>query len=166
MTDLPVDPYTVAQAILQAVVDGYADAAVALPDRQLVIGGALPAWDAPQVTVALQRIYEGLIGQEQGQAALWQHGILVAAYQVQVVRKARATLANAPRRSTPATEDITADGEQYMLDARTLSGALAAAKRAGTIRPGQRKVKTGPVTSLEQQGEYLGLAATVEVQLV
>lgn len=164
-TDQPADVATVATAILDSVTAGFADLSIDLPARQTLIAGALPAWDTDQLTVALQRVFAGLPGAEQGAATPWQHGTFTAVFEVQLVRKARATLAGAPRKQMPSVTQLAADAAVYMRDVRALAGALHTAKRTGSIRTGQGKVKVAPVRTLEQQGEYLGIAAEVQVAL-
>lgn len=161
MGDGPRDPFTVAQSLLAGVVAGFGGADVALPARQVVTAGGLPAWDTEQVTVSLQRVYAGMVGAEQGQATPWQHGMFTGTFLVQLVRQAKATLANAPRRKMPSVEDLAADGETFMRDARLLASALHTWKRGQQ----QGTVKVSPIVAPDQQGEMLGLSAFVDVLL-
>lgn len=161
MTDLPVEPQAIADSVLAAVVAAYTAASVELPARQLVLGGGLPAWDTEQVTVNLTRVYVGMPGQEQGAPVAWQRQMFSAQLLVQIVRKARGTLANAPRRSMPAAADLATDATTFFRDARLLAGALhdwTKSRKPGTV-------KAGPIIAPEQQGEMLGLSAYVEVLL-
>lgn len=168
----PLDPYTVATNILSAIAAGFADAEVTLPTRQVVIAGSLPAWDTDQLTVALQRLPIGLPGTEEPARPLpVMQASVYGEFQVQLVRKAAATLANAPRRTLPSSALITTDAERFFVDMVTLSRSLMAARRQGLItasggRPESLgRVKVGPVIAAEQQGEYLGLGALVSVLL-
>lgn len=168
----PLDPYTVATNILTVVAAGFTDPNNPLPTRQVVIAGSLPAWDTDQLTVALQRIPIGLPGSEEAARPLPNvQASVYGEFQVQLVRKANATLANSPRRNLPLATQITSDAQQFMSDAITLSRALLNGRRTGgyTSTGGRPeplgKVKIGPVLASEQQGEYLGMGATVSVLL-
>lgn len=161
MVDQPRDPYTIAQSIMAAVVAQFTAASVDLPDRQVIEAGGLPAWDVDQLTISLQRIYAGLPGLEQGQPVVWQHGVFSAQLLVQLVRKAKGTLANAPRKQMPRVQDLEADAVAYFADARLLAGGLHVWRKGQE----QRSTKVGPVIAPEQQGEYLGLSALVDVLL-
>lgn len=162
MPDVPIDPKAIADGVLAAVVTAFADVAVTLPGRQYVGAGLLPAWDRDQLTVHLQRVYAGTPGQEQGQAVPWQHGILSMQLLVQLVRKAQGTLASAPRRSMPSRDSLSSDAVTYFRDAQLLAGALQTWKRSRK----QGSAKVGPVVAPEQQGEFVGLSAFVDVLLV
>lgn len=161
MVDQPRDPFAVAESLFDGVVAAFGDVSVKLPDRQVILAGGLPAWDAEQLTVSLQRIYAGMPGAQRGTAVPWQHGMFTGTYLVQLVRKATATLANAPRRGLPSKEQLAADGQTFMRDARLLAGALHTWKK--TQRQGT--VAIGDVVAPEQQGEMLGLSGVVDVLL-
>jgi hypothetical protein len=165
VTELAVDPHAVATSLLQAVVDGFAGQSVALPSRQVLIAGVRSAWDGEQVTVALQRVYVGLPGQEQSAAGPWQQGVFTGEFAVEIVRKATATLANTPRRLLPGADKIGNDAQVFMQDVRILAAALHTAKRTGALRSGTGKVRIGPVLALEQQGELYGCGSVVDVVL-
>lgn len=165
-----LDPYEIAVNLLTAVTTGYADADLDLPEQRVIVAGSLPAWDGPQLTVTLQRIFIGLPGVEEGARPLpHQQASIVGDFQVQLVRKADATLANAARRTLPTAAQLDLDAQMFMLDARTLTRALQAARKAGTItgfgRSDYGRVKIGATSSSEQQGELLGVGANVQVLL-
>jgi hypothetical protein len=80
---------------------------------------------------------------------------------VQLVRKAQGTLANAPRKQFPSVSSLQADAVVYFRDARLLAGALHGWRKTQVPRSN----KIGPVIAPEQQGEYLGLSAFVDVLL-
>lgn len=161
MVDQPRDPHAIAQSLLAGVVAGFADASVTLPKRQVILAGGLPAWDTEQLTISLEVIYPGLPGAERGQPVPWQQNVFTGRLLVQLVRKATATLANAPRKQMPSAEQLAADGETFMRDARLLAGAIHTWQRSQ--RPGT--VAGGHVVAPQQQGEMLGLSATVDVLL-
>lgn len=165
-----LDPYEIAVNLLTAVTTGYADTGIELPEHRVAVAGSLPAWDGPQLTVTLQRIYIGLPGVEEGARPLPnQQASIVGDFQVQLVRKATATLANAARRTLPTVTQLDLDAQLFMLDAKTLTRALQAARKAGTITGSGRseygRVKISATSSSEQQGEYLGMGANVQVLL-
>lgn len=161
MTDQPADPTAIADDLIAAVEADYASAGVTLPTRRIVIAGTSAAWDCEQLTVNLQRLYVGLPGQEAGSAVPWQRSVMSMQLLVQLVRKAQGTLANAPRGRLPSSSKLEADAAAYFRDARLLAGALHAWQKS---KP-NGSVKAGPVVPTEQQGEYVGLSAFVDVLL-
>lgn len=162
MPDLPGDPYTVAEAILAAVVSGYSAAGVTLPSKQFVSPGALPAWDGEQVTVSLQRTFQGMPGQEQGTPRGWQVATLTGLFAVEVVR---AVAGLSDDGVVPAAGAIGADGQAHMADHRTLYGALQTAVRTESIGS-KGRVFVGSIESVGPEGGLAGVRGLVQVLLI
>jgi hypothetical protein len=159
-----------AEAILAAVQEHYADASVALPDRQYVAAGdpSQLAWDCEQLTVGIQGIgwgqapSAGTAAPKMGtqiSASAVRHAIFIVA-----LVRCTPTDPEDPDTGLPSEADLHAAGLEYMRDMGLLSQALVVAcarVRAGLSR--SSLVEAGAVNPDGPSGGFHGMSAQIAV---
>lgn len=123
------DVYTLAAALLAAVIDYFADQspAIGLPERRYVTIGT-PAIDCEQVTVAVPSLFTGLPGNAYVGPLV--PGVTSAVeFGVSIMRCVPTGESGNP----PRPADIETKTEELLTDAKILREAVFAAKRDGTF---------------------------------
>lgn len=165
MPPTPSRLYDVCSALLAAVVAGYAEQAVELPERQYVSDGPTVAWDCEQVTVYCERTFSGTSDSEQADA---QNTIAVRSARVwiEVVRCSPSTdwdgVGMMPEPPTP--EQIDASAQVALVEAIMLPWCVREAKRSGDLA-GCNSVTIDEWQGLGPMGGYVGSRLGVRYQL-
>jgi hypothetical protein len=162
----------VAQGLLAVVVDHYADAGVALPERRVIVPGApgVVAWDCEQVTLALANIATqsgvgnriSLVPQTGGPASV---GLArLATWAIQVVR---CTPTSDDDGNPPSADKLDEAAAMALDDAGLLSQCLV---ELASLTPGTRPwlpigavINAGQVTPLGPEGGFQGIEATASI---
>lgn len=126
--------WLLANAVKDAVVDGYADADVELPGRQYVTVGPLPPHDCEQFVVSVESTFghEGAIQQEvvDPLTAKPAHAMRAARVTFHIVR---CWPVMGDDGEPPSVADEEAAAEAAMADSQLLLNAIVAAQRAGDL---------------------------------
>ena len=146
--------------MLDAVVNGFADEAVGLPERRYVSEGNT-SWDCEQLTVRFVRSTPGLPGagrvDPMGQRCAQPRS---AEYEVQLIRCAAAIEG---KQTAPTPAAIEANAAVVLTDAWLLPIAIALAASAGEIAGGCQNIVVGALTARGPEGGFVGNQLTVEI---
>lgn len=129
---IPVDrSFNAAQALLDAVVAHYATVAVDLPERQYVTDGT-PAWDCEQLTVQMERTFNGLPDQPTV-APLDCLLVRTAIFVIELVRCIPVVEDELGNAVVPAADEISASARRILGDQALIVNAVVGAQRAGEL---------------------------------
>lgn len=153
--------YTIAQDLLEAVVDVYATAGVSLPDRQVVVEG-LPAWDCESVMVSLRRVFRGLPNIQSAQQTLLCAGVRTAEYHISIIRCA-STPDDDGNPPTPTT--IQGFSKPILTDAWVLVSGLQTAALDGDLGIACDSILIGDLAVVGPEGAFGGVDLVIQWQL-
>lgn len=167
------DPYQLAENLLALVVSGFSDAGVVLPNDELtsspdygvqyVAPGLMVAYDGPQVTTNITRLFHGQPGAEVPSFNPRMPAPLSCTVQVVILRSAAAQNEDG---SPPSPEDLQADAQSNITDLVTLRQILydvAAGKTDPLLVPPGTPITLDPVAPLGPIGGLVGVAGTLSV---
>ena len=148
---VPNDAFNTAKILMDSIVDTFAQAGIALPERRyFTVGGqGTVAHDCEQLTISLEQIYSGLPG-DQAQNPVKCDSPKTGVFGVELVRcipgmqKGRSTAPVAP-----APEDISLHAEQQMMDGLLLIEASLYAAQSTWLGGGMSDTTAGA-----PQGQY------------
>lgn len=171
MTTYPEQILHTAQRLLQAVQKGYADAGIALPDRQLLYAGVLPPADYDTQDAA----HPGLLAVGLGPLTPGGPGQTMSGAEFPARTRRSATLRvwllRAVSRITdegvlPTPDAMTGDAGVVFTDAAVLLGALEDARRDWTVNGRNAGYAIGVLQPVTVQGGYAGLTTGIDLDLV
>lgn len=134
MAPSPDRIWNLAVAVKAAVIDGFADAGVTLPDRQFITYGQLPAHDCAELVVAVESTfgYEGAVQQEVIEPALARAGHTMRGARV-AIHLLRCVPVVGDDGEIPSEADEEEAAEEVLTDAQVVLTAVVAAQRAGDL---------------------------------
>lgn len=156
--------YATAQAVLETVVIEFTGAGIDLPARQVLVPGLHPAYDCPQLTVAVQNIRLGLLGEQDDRPMPACPSLRYARFRVELVR----CTPTQRTRSAPTPEALDVSTREVLRDLHTLQRALTGGRAfiagAGQVAAGRGvPVYIGNITPLGPEGGLVGCQADIDV---
>lgn len=128
--------FQVASAVKLAIIDGFADALVDLPDRAYVTYG-LPAHDCAQLAVSVETTAstEGPLGQEIVEPVLGKpgHAMRFARLAITLIRCVPTVNAEGETVIIPTADEEEEAAETVLTDAQLLLNVIVAAQRSGDL---------------------------------
>lgn len=136
MAPSPTKLWVLAESVRDAVIDGYADADVDLPEHRLITPG-VAAWDCAGLYVQLERTYgtDGNIAAEllQPLSRHAGHTLRAATFGVTLLRCVPVADDHGDQVILPSVAAEEAAALEVLRDAQLLVNVLVAAERAGTL---------------------------------
>jgi hypothetical protein len=164
------DPYQLAEELLALVVSGFLAAEVDLPNdkdagavdygTQYVAPGLTVAYDGPQVTTNVSRLFHGQPGSEQSTFNPRMPAPLSCDLQVVILRT---TPVQQEDGSPPDVDTLQANAQQNVLDLVTLRQILYDVVTKNQLVEQGPPIALNPVVPLGPQGGLVGVAGTISL---
>ena len=148
---------TLADDLLDAVVDAATTLGIDLPARRIIADGAV-AWDCELVAVALPTITRGTVGADVSTQRHRASDTYVAEYRLWVLRGVPMPAEDG---SPPAAAKVTEAGKRLMDDGYLLTVGLRG--HLATIGHSCQSLAAGPCTAQGPEGGLAGWSATIRV---
>lgn len=159
LATLPAD----AEAILAEFAAGLTEAGIEVPSRRYLNPGSLVAWDEPQLTIAILRIFAGQPGKAMSQPVLpgaIQRSVSLGILFLQTVPSLDASA------GLPATDKLDAAGLVIAQLAADFWSIAVALWTAGKLTPLNADVLLGDVTPVGPQGGLAGVSIEIQMSLL
>jgi hypothetical protein len=159
LATLPAD----AEALLATFAAELTEAGIAVPARQYLNPGSLVAWDEPQFTIAVLRIFPGQPGKAVSQPVL--PGAIQRSVSFGILLLVEVPALNA-QGDLPATSDLDTSGQfiaQLAADFWTVAVELWT---EGKFAPLNADVLLGDVTPVGPQGGLAGVSIEIQMSLL